>query len=70
MNNLKIPTNYQWYLLSKASNLILTKAVSKKSSVTLIRYVSEARSVMVRNPVVLSNQETMYTREETLMQPL
>lgn len=67
-NNSKIPANYQWYLFSEASTPILTSAVSKKSSVTLTRDVSEARSSLVRNPIVLSNQETMYTREETLME--
>ena len=70
INNLKIPANYQWYLLSKAPILILTKAVSKKSSVTFFRDVSEARSAMVRNSTVLSNQETMYTIKEILIQPL
>ena len=68
INDLKIPANYQWYRLRKAPTPILTKAVSKKSSVTFFRDVSEARSAMVRNPTVLSNQETMCTRKE--IQPL
>ena len=70
INNLKIPANYQHYLLTKAPAPILTKAVSKKSSVAFFRDVYEARSAMVRNPTVLSNQETMYTIKEILIQSL
>ena len=68
INNLRIPVYNQWHLSRKASTPFLTKAVSKKSSVTSVRDVSDAASAMVRNLVVFSNQETMYTREKTLLE--